>query len=126
MAVEAKNDLETFHQFVGQQLANGGSHLSPEQVLAMWRERLETIGAVREGLEAVDAGRTKPLDQFARDFRKRYNISEQPAAVTPIGLFSSFVMTSFMCFAFAERDKVLSGRTISNSLSSITSSHSHG
>lgn len=77
MAVQVRNNLQSFHQFVGEQLANGGAQLSPEQVLAMWRERLETIEAVREGLEAVDAARTKPLDEFARDFRTRHNISEQ-------------------------------------------------
>ena len=42
----------------------------------MWRERIETIRAVREGLEAVEAGRTKPLDQFADDFRRRHNIRD--------------------------------------------------
>ncbi len=74
MAVEMKNDLESFHEFVGVQLANGGARLTPEQVLAMWRERLETIAAVDEGLDAVAAGRTKSLDQFARDFQRRHKL----------------------------------------------------
>lgn len=77
MAVETGNELDRFHRFVGEQLGNGGAQLSPEQVLAMWHDRLETIQAVREGLEAVAAGRTKPLDVFARDFRTRHSISEQ-------------------------------------------------
>ena len=77
MAVEARNNLQSFHQFVAEQLANGGVQLSPEQVLATWRERLETIEAVREGLDAVDAARTKPLDEFARDFRKRHKTQSQ-------------------------------------------------
>ena len=76
MATATQNELESFHRFVGAQLANGGAQLSPEQVLAMWRERLATISAVREGLEAVAAGRTKPLDTFACDFRERHNLSE--------------------------------------------------
>ena len=76
MSVRAKNDLESFHQFVSQQLANGGPPLSPEQVLAMWRERVDTIADIRDGLAAVDEGRTKPLEQFAHEFRKRHDIAE--------------------------------------------------
>ena len=69
MAVELRNNLESFHQFVGEQLENGGATLSPEQVLAMWRERLETIESVRRGLEDVEAGRTKPAEQVIEQLR---------------------------------------------------------
>lgn len=74
MSVEVKDDLQSFHAFVGEQIANGGAKLSPEQVLAMWRDRLESIAAVREGLEAVAAGRSKPLNEFVRDFEARHGI----------------------------------------------------
>ena len=77
MAVETRDDLRSFHEFVGEQIVAGGEHLAPDQVLAMWRERVETVKAVREGLEAVEAGRTKPLDQFTDDFRRRHNISDE-------------------------------------------------
>lgn len=78
MVVEAKNDLASFQEFVAEQLTNGDAQLTPEQALALWRERLDTIEAVRKGIEAVDAGRTKPLDEFARDFCSRHNILEEP------------------------------------------------
>jgi hypothetical protein len=77
MSIEAKDDLASFHEFVGAQLTNGGAALTPEQVLAMWRERLETVLALREGFDAVAAGRTKQLDQFARDFRRRHDIPDE-------------------------------------------------
>jgi hypothetical protein len=76
MGVEAKNDLKNFHDFVADQLANGGAELTPDQVLVMWRERVDTITAVREALDAVDAGRTKPLDEFSKDFRQRHGLSD--------------------------------------------------
>ena len=67
MAVESKNDLESFHRFVEEQLNNGGARLSPEQVLAMWRERLETIESIRRGIEDVEAGRTRPAVRFSNE-----------------------------------------------------------
>ncbi len=76
MGVESKNELKHFHDFVADQLTNGGAQLTPEQVLAMWRDRVDAIAAVREGFDAVDAGRTKPLDEFAEDFRQRHRISD--------------------------------------------------
>ena len=76
MGVTSKNELNDFHDFLAEQLANNGSQLTPEQALAMWRERADTIAAVREGLDAVAAGRTKPLADFADDFRQRHGIVE--------------------------------------------------
>lgn len=77
MAVETQDDLKSFHAFVGEQIVTGGEHLAPDQVLAMWRERIATVKAVREGLEAVEAGRTRPLDEFVDDFRRRHNIPDE-------------------------------------------------
>ena len=67
------NVLQSFHQFLGRQLESVAL-ISPEQALALWREEQETIAAVREGLADVDAGRTKPLDQFDREFRQRHGL----------------------------------------------------
>lgn len=69
MAVELKDDLESFHRFVEEQLNNGGAKLSPEQVLAIWRERLETIESVRCGIEDVEAGRTRPAEDVIQELR---------------------------------------------------------
>ncbi len=69
------NVLQSFHQFLGRQLESAAAALiSPEQALALWREEQETIAAIREGLVDVDAGRTKPLDQFDREFRQRHGL----------------------------------------------------
>ena len=73
MNIDQQNELQSFHAFVAEQLENGGVDLSPEEVLALWRERVDTIAAVNEGLKAVHEGRTKPLDQFRSDFESRNN-----------------------------------------------------
>lgn len=67
--------LESFHQFVGQQLASATSEpMSPEQALALWRQRQDDLAAIREGLADVKAGRTKSLEEFDRDFRLRHGL----------------------------------------------------
>ena len=71
------NTLASFHQFVGQQLASeAAAHLSPEKTLAIWREREETLSAIREGLVDVEAGRTISLEDFDHEFRQRHDIKD--------------------------------------------------
>jgi predicted transcriptional regulator len=68
--------LEDFHRFIGEQLqSDEAAQMSPEQALAIWRERQETLEAIREGLADVEAGRTKPLDEFLADFQARHGIT---------------------------------------------------
>lgn len=73
MAVEVQNDLQSFHRFVEEQLRNAGCRLSPEQALAMWRERLDTIESVRRGIDDVEAGRTRPADEVLAELREEVN-----------------------------------------------------
>ena len=62
--------LASFHQFIGQQLASeSASQISPELALAMWRERQDSVAAIREGLADVDAGRSSPADEVIRELR---------------------------------------------------------
>jgi predicted transcriptional regulator len=73
MSASEAHTLEDFHRFIGEQLrSDAATRMSPEQALALWRERQETIQAIREGLADVDAGRTRPLDEFVADFEARH------------------------------------------------------
>jgi hypothetical protein len=77
MASDPIPELEAFHRFLGEQLANGGRALTPEECLELWRaqhpagEQLRaSVRAVQEALadmEAGDAG--EPLAQFLAEFR---------------------------------------------------------
>lgn len=64
------NTLASFHQFVCQQLASEDTaQMSPELAVAIWREREETLAAVREGLADVEAGRTFSAEDVIRQLR---------------------------------------------------------
>jgi predicted transcriptional regulator len=75
MSVREASSLENFHQFVGEQLRSSqAANLTPEEALALWREQQETIEALHEGMDDVESGRVKPLDDFIRDFESRHRI----------------------------------------------------
>lgn len=38
-------------------------------------ERLETIAGIKQGLDDVEAGRTKSLSEFEQEMRQKYGIS---------------------------------------------------
>lgn len=71
-----KNELQEFHRFIGENLKNGNAGLSPEQALTLWRERRETIDSIQRGLDDIDAGQTKSLEDFLRHFSQRREISQ--------------------------------------------------
>lgn len=64
-----KNDLASFHVFVAEHLKSGGQEISPEQALALWRERLEAIESIGRGLADVEAGRTRLAKDLLEDVR---------------------------------------------------------
>jgi hypothetical protein len=71
------NELDSFHRFLGDQLTNGGSALTPGECLDLWRaqhpldEDLSAgIRAIQEALEDMEAGDVgQPLEQFLAKFR---------------------------------------------------------
>jgi predicted transcriptional regulator len=69
MSTSMSNELASFHDFVGEKLRAGGTPLSPEQVLAQWKERVETIASVERGLDDVEAGRTRPAQEVIDELR---------------------------------------------------------
>jgi hypothetical protein len=83
MPVDANNELQSFHQFVTQQLSAGQPRMSPEEALDMWRihhpspqQYAEDVDAIREALADMKAGDSgTPLDVFRTEFRKRHNLN---------------------------------------------------
>lgn len=75
------SELETFHRFVGDQLAEGAD-LTPEECLRVWRlehpagdELDASVAAVKRALDQAQRGQGKTVDDFDRDFRARHGIS---------------------------------------------------
>lgn len=82
MATGLETDLREFLDFAAEQLSRGGSELTPEEVLDLWRvehpspaELSESIAAVKRALAQADRGEGVPLDEFDRQFRARHGIS---------------------------------------------------
>jgi len=82
MSIDSHQELQSFHQFIGQQLGSGQAPLTPEEALEAWRlqhrspeEYAEDVQAIREALADMEAGDTgRPWEEFDREFRKRHNL----------------------------------------------------
>ena len=81
MATERVNDLRAFHDFTAAKLSNGGAEMTLEDALALWEyenspeeEREETLRAIQQGLDDMHAGRTRPFEEFDREFRARHDL----------------------------------------------------
>jgi hypothetical protein len=79
MTTDRANDLQAFRAFVDEQLARGGAGLTLDEALALWEyenapeeEREDTLRAIREGLEDLYAGRTRPAEEVLAEIRKKY------------------------------------------------------
>lgn len=67
--------MDDLHRFTAEELRSDvAAQMSPEQALALLRQRHETLQAIKEGLADVAAGRVKPLDEFLTDFETRHGI----------------------------------------------------
>ena len=73
MAATEPTTLQSFHRFLSKQLESDSNlPLTPEEMLALWREEQEALDAIKEGLADVEAGRTKSLAEFERDIRAKF------------------------------------------------------
>ncbi len=71
------NELESFYRFLADQLSRGGSMLSPEECLDLWRARNPRehpseaeVEAIREAIDDMRAGDAgQPLRDFLAEFR---------------------------------------------------------
>ncbi len=76
------SELKSFHRFLGDQLAHGGSTLTPKECLDLWREQnppddeVEAdTEAIWEALDDMEAGdRGQPLQEFLAEFRAKKRI----------------------------------------------------
>jgi hypothetical protein len=81
MSAERANDLRAFRGFIDAKLSNGGAELTLEEALIGWEienqtdeEREDTLRAIGDGLTDVQAGRTRALGEFDREFRSRHGV----------------------------------------------------
>jgi hypothetical protein len=78
------NELRDFHDFLGEELSNGGADLSPEEAVDEWRRlhpgsSAEDAAAVQEALDDLAAGETAmTFEEFDLEFRKRHQLPAKP------------------------------------------------
>jgi hypothetical protein len=82
MVNDRRDDLKAFHEFIGQQLANGGASLTPAETLALWeirhssgQEHAATVEALRVALDDMRAGDAGiPARDFLAELRRKYQL----------------------------------------------------
>ena len=79
MPTQTQTQLQSFHEFVAKQLKNGHGNLTPEEALAKWRERTESVKAIQEALDDMEAGDTgRPLEEVIDGIQRE--IEDSPNA----------------------------------------------
>ena len=69
-----ERELEDFQRFVLSQSQTAPGDLALEDYICLWRaqrERHETIVAIREGLDDLEAGRVRPAEEVLAELRQR-------------------------------------------------------
>lgn len=77
-----QHELDSFHQFATNELNNGGSGLSMDDLYDQWRalhptpaELAESVAAVRAALQDYENGdRGRPAEEVLREIRAKYNL----------------------------------------------------
>lgn len=77
-------ELNRFHSFAEEKLANGGAELTFEDLVEMWsfenpspQRRHEDLLAVKASLRDLDNGdRGEPVEDVIREMREKYGLSE--------------------------------------------------
>ena len=80
-----REQLDSFHRFAARQLDNGGSELSLEQLLDLWRienpapdERSESVAAIQQALNDMDAGDVgEPADAVIQEVRASLSAADR-------------------------------------------------
>ena len=82
MVTARKDDLKAFHEFVDEQLASGGTSLTPTETLDLWEsqhasddERAATIEALSEAIVDMRAGDIGiPVRDYLTELRRKYDL----------------------------------------------------
>jgi hypothetical protein len=79
MPAQLPSDSEAFLHFLTEQMRNGGNTQSPEELLRVWRtEHAAAIEDIRDGIQNMEAGLGRPLEEADAEIREKHNIPETP------------------------------------------------
>jgi hypothetical protein len=69
----SREDLDSFHQFAIGRIDQSDLELTFDDLIVEWdsqRNRAEINAAIRQGLEDVEAGRTRPASEVLKELRR--------------------------------------------------------
>jgi hypothetical protein len=77
MDTTTPTEAESFQIFLSREIANGGRHKSPEELVDDWRrqqrELHESVAGVQEALDEIDRGVPgRPLREIAHEIRAKH------------------------------------------------------
>lgn len=76
MASVAQDSLADFGDFVALKVAEG-ARFSPEIALALWREKLREVDAIREGFAALERGESRPAEEFLAELDAEFGLDAE-------------------------------------------------
>lgn len=84
MNAQATDELQAFHRFISDKLANGGLRPSPEEVLDEWRDLNPDpdiddaeVAAIQEALtDMANGDRGQPADEVLKEIRAELGLSK--------------------------------------------------
>ena len=74
-----QDQIDGFYHFASQRIDNGGADLTLDDLLIEWDSKChrgEINAAIQEGLEDIEAGRTRPAHEVAEELRQKYSLPE--------------------------------------------------
>lgn len=75
MSAVLDDTLASLHGYVGEKLVEGRD-MSPELALALWRERLREATAIKEGMDALNRGETRPAEDFLKEIDAEFGFGD--------------------------------------------------
>jgi len=77
MSTSTPTEAESFQTFLAKEIANGGRHKSPEELVQDWRRERqefdETVAALREAIDDMNAGdEGRPVAEVFDDLRREF------------------------------------------------------
>ncbi len=76
-----QEELDNFHRFASDKLADGGADLSWPELVELWTlehpspaEQAEVNDIIRQGDADIQSGNYRSVDDFMDEFRRKHNI----------------------------------------------------
>jgi predicted transcriptional regulator len=79
MSMQSPTEAEAFYSYLGDALTRGEAQTPLAALYKKWRaerEFEETCAAIQAGMDDIEAGRCRPLEEVAADLRRKFGIAK--------------------------------------------------